>query len=125
VWVQPPGYVMRMISQSYQGIVLPAELTSAEGLDVTALRSEDGKSVVLRVVNLSATARPARIQLDGFASTKPDANVTELAAPLDAQNTAADPKAVSPTTKRWRHGLTDGAATYEFPPHSFTVISIE
>lgn len=125
VWVQPPGYVMRMISQSYQPIVLPAELTSADGLDVTALRSQGGKSVVLRVVNLSATTKPAKIQLEGFSPAKPQAAVEELAAPLDAQNTAADSTSVSPAQKQWSHQLSGGPARYQFPPHSFTFISIE
>jgi hypothetical protein len=125
VWVQPPGYVMRMISQSYQPIVLPTELTSADGLDVTALRSKDGKSVVLRVVNLNPTARPAKLQLEGFTPAKPEASVEALAAPLDAQNTAGEPTTVIPKQQQWRHSLASGAANYEFPPHSFTVISIE
>jgi hypothetical protein len=125
VWLQPPGYVTRMIASSYQPLVLPAELTNADGLDVTSLRSADGKSLVLRVVNLGPVARSTRIQLDGFTPTKPNASVEELAAPLDAMNTANDSTRVSPTRKQWRHGLEQGPATYVFPPHSFTVISID
>ncbi|MDB5321769.1 MAG: putative alpha-L-arabinofuranosidase [Phycisphaerales bacterium] len=125
VWLQPPGYVTQMIANSYQPLVLAATLTNADDLDVTPLRSEDGKSFVLRVVNLSPTARPTRILLDGFAPKIPTAKVEELAAPLEALNTAADATKVSPTTKEWRHGLEQGAAIYVFPPHSFTVISIQ
>ncbi len=125
VWLQPPGYVTRMIARSYQPLVLPAELSNADGLDVTSLRSADGKSLVLRVVNLGPIARSTRIQLDGFTPTKPNASVEELAAPLDAMNTANDSARIAPKLTQWRHGLEQGAATYVFPPHSFTVISID
>jgi len=55
-----------------------------------------------------------------------DREVTEeLAAPLDAQNTAGEPTTVIPKQQQWRHNLASCAANYEFPPHSFTVISIE
>jgi hypothetical protein len=123
-WLQPPGYVTQMIARSYQPIVLPVQLTAAEGLDVTAVRSEDGKTLVLRVVNIAADARPARIQLDGFAPAQSAAEITELAAPLDAMNTANDSTHVKPAPKQWTHNLKQGAAKYTFPPHSFTVMVI-
>jgi hypothetical protein len=125
VWLQPPGYVTRMIAGSYQPVVLPATLTNADGLDVTPLRSDNGRAMVLRVVNLGAVARPARVRLDGFAPANPTAKVEELAAPPEAYNTAGDATKVAPTTKEWRHGLEQGEGTYVFPPHSFTVISIQ
>jgi alpha-L-arabinofuranosidase len=114
-----------MIARSYQPLVLPAELTNADGLDVTPLRSADGKSLVLRVVNLGSIARSTRIKLDGFMPAKANASVEELAAPLEAFNAADDSTKVSSTRKQWRHGLEQGPGTYVFPPHSYTVISID
>jgi hypothetical protein len=124
VWLQPPGYVTQMIARSYQPIVLPAQVTGGDGLDVTVVRSGDGKTIVLRVVNITADARPAGIQLDGFAPTEAAAEVTELAAAPEALNTAGDPEYVKPTKKQWTHGLKQGPATYTFAAHSFSVIVI-
>ncbi|HSU67362.1 MAG TPA: family 16 glycoside hydrolase [Tepidisphaeraceae bacterium] len=125
VWLQPPGYVTQIISRSYQPLVLPAKVTHADDLDVTPLRSADGKSLTLRVVNLGPIARPTQIHLDGFMPTTPTARVEELVAPLDAVNTANDATRVVPKQKEWRHGLEQGSAVYVFPPYSFTVIRID
>jgi alpha-L-arabinofuranosidase len=114
-----------MIARSYQPLVLPATLVNADDLDVTVLRSEDTRSLVLRVVNMGPTARSTRIKLDRFLPNQPIAKVEELAAPLEAYNTAGDATKVSPTTKEWRHGLEQGEATYVFPPHSFTMILMQ
>ena len=81
-------------SRSYQPIVVvPARVSGGEGLDVTVVRSGDGKTIVLRVVNLTANARTAGISLDGFAPTEAAGEVTELAAAFEAMNTAAERKA--------------------------------
>jgi alpha-L-arabinofuranosidase len=126
VWLQPPGYVLQMISRSARDRLLPVELTGGEGkMDVTAMRSEDGKSVALRVVNLDAEARTVRVQLDGFVPAKPVAVVEELAGALDARNTAGEDSRFKPGRREWRHEMRDGATEYVFPPHSFTVIRFE
>jgi alpha-L-arabinofuranosidase len=127
VWLQPPGYVLRMISRSARDAVLPVEATGAEGtVDVTATRSGDGKSVAVRIVNLGERAGTARIRLEGFVPTKPVAGVEALAGALDARNTAADDARIKPTDREWRHGMRDGTTTeYPFPPHSFTVLRFE
>jgi hypothetical protein len=123
VWLQPPGYVTQMISRTYQPVVLPVQSAGAEGLDVTAVRSEDGKTLVLRVANISAEPRATKLQLQGFTATRPAAEITELAAPPDAMNTASDPTHVRPTPRQWTHDLKrGGVAEYTFPPHSFTVM---
>jgi DUF1680 family protein len=125
-WLQPPGYVLQMISHTMQDRQIPTGVSGAEGkLDVTATRSDDGKTIVLRIVNLDAQPRQAQIRLDGFTPTKPSAAVEELTAPLDARNTAAEPRRIKPTQRDWRHDMSDGIAAYTFPPHSFTIIRFE
>ena len=74
------------------------EVTGAEGkLDVDAKRSEDGKTLVLQVVNLGDKAVTPTIQIAGFVPSKPVAQVTTLSGPLDAVNTADKPNAVVPS----------------------------
>jgi len=126
-WIQPPGYVTQMISNSYEPRVLDVEMSKADPqLDVTAVKSEDGKTVVLRVVNTTTEPRACEIRLENFKSTKNEAQVEELAAPMNATNTATDPTRVKPRSLTWNHGQKLGqAATYTFPPSSFTVLRIE
>jgi len=127
IWFQPPGYVMQMISRSYEPRGLEANISKTDGkLDVTASAREDRRSVVLRVVNLEAVPRTCEIQLDGFTASKPQAQVEELAAALDATNTAAAPERVKPRSFTWKHDFAaQKAATYTFPPGSFTVLRFE
>jgi hypothetical protein len=128
VWHQSPGYVARMTSRAYQPRVIDAKVEGegASKLSVTATKSEDGKRVVLQVVNLSEAACPAQIQIDGFSPAADLAQVQELAAPLEAKNTAAEPTRVAPKASQWRHELkAGGRGAYSFSPHSFTVIELE
>ncbi len=126
VWLQPPGYVTRMVSHHYLPLLVETEVQGADGqLDANAQCSEDGRKLVLQVVNLSDRPSPARIHLDGFAPSKSAAAVEELTGPLDAVNTAEAPRRIQPRRARWRHFSTPGEVRYTFPPHSFTVLQWE
>ncbi len=126
VWLQPPGYVTRMVAQNY--LPRTAEVVLEGGgnaLEATATRSEDGKQVTLHVVNRGD--QPIRVQIgfDGLTSTKPSAVVEELAGRLEAKNTAKAPGAIAPRRIEWKHDLSAGTAQYTFPPRSFTVMRFE
>jgi hypothetical protein len=125
VWLQPPGYVTRMISRSYQPVHLPVEVSGGGKLRVAAARSEDGKTLVLRVTNPTGKPIPARIDLRGFKPAKETTSVQELAGAMDAVNTARSPRRITPTTKEWRHGLAARKAIYTFAPRSFTVLTLK
>jgi hypothetical protein len=126
VWFQPPGYVTRMVSRSYQPVGVPAEVRGgADKLKVAAARSEDSKVLVLRVVNVGDGPVTAALAVEGFAPARLAASVEELAAPSDAMNTAREPRRVAPRSFPWRHGLPGAPARYTFPPHSFTVLTFE
>lgn len=126
VWLQPPGYVTRMVSHHYLPVLVETEVQGADGqLDANAKRSEDGRKLVLQVVNLSDRPSPARIHLDGFVPSKSAAAVEELTGPLDAVNTAEAPRRIQPRRVRWRLLSAPGEVRYTFPPHSFTVLQWE
>ena len=125
-WLQPPGYVTQMISRNYQPRVVDASVTGSDGdLDATATRSADGATLILQVANLGEKPRSSRIELEGFAPSKPVASLEELVGPLDARNTSEDPTRIKPRKAEWRHTSKDGAARYTFPPHSFTILRFE
>jgi Alpha-L-arabinofuranosidase C-terminal domain len=126
VWLQPPGYVTQMLSRRYQPRLVESRVTGADGaLDVTAKLSEDGKKLVLQLVNPTDQAVSAEVRLTGYAPGKDEGRVTELSGELAARNSAAQPRAVVPQERRWSHGLKDGKTTYSFPPRSVTVIEWE
>lgn len=126
VWLQPPGYVTRMISRNVQPVIVEATASRANSdLDVTATRSVDGAKLVVQVANVGDQPRPCRIQLEGFTPSRPTAKVEELTGPLDAVNTATDPARIAPRPTECRLDATDGGGRYTFPPHSFTVLRFE
>jgi hypothetical protein len=125
-WLQPPGYVTQMISQSYEPRVLDAEVSKPNPqLDVTAVAGEDGRAIVLRVVNSGPSPIPCEIRLDNFSPSKAEAGVLQLSAAPDTFNAADAPDRVKPRNSQWKHELKSGTARYTFPPTSFTVIRIE
>ena len=122
-WLQPPAYVTQMISRSHQPLVVKSE-SLATNLDVCATRSEDGKTLVLQVVNFGEEPVTSPLKISGFMPAKSVTQVLTLAGSLDARNTDRTPGAIKPTTAKWQHGLKDGKTAVIFPAHSFTVISL-
>ena len=124
VWLQPPGYITRMIASHYQPISLPVKSDAAEqSLDISAKRSEDGKTLVIQVVNPGDAEQPAVLDIKHFTPTCPSADVEELAGPLDLANTADNTHRIHSKHAEWTHGLGVGASGYTFPPRSFTVLT--
>jgi hypothetical protein len=81
--------------------------------------------LILQVANLGAKPRSSRINLEGFAPSRPVAILEELAGPLDAANPSDDPARIEPRHSEWRHTSQAGAARSTFPPHSFTILRFE
>ena len=124
VWLQPPGYVTRMISRNYQPLLVRSDVESPGGrLAVTATRSGSGKTLVLEVVNWGERPLGTAIRLEGFTPSQPTAALEELSGPLDAVNTAAAPRRIVPQRSEWRHGR--GAGVRSFAPYSFTVVRLQ
>ena len=122
VWLQPPGYVTKMISHNYEPVSIESQVkASGNDLNVSAKRSEDGKTLVLDAVNLSPRAARATIIIHGYSPTQP-ATIEELASSLNMMNSAGAPSRIRPIQKQWQANFEDGKAEYDFPPYSFTVL---
>ncbi|HEY5910446.1 MAG TPA: beta-L-arabinofuranosidase domain-containing protein [Verrucomicrobiae bacterium] len=125
VWLQPPGFVTRMISRAYQPWLAPVDVEQPKGgLDVAAMRSQDGRTLTLQVVNAGEQEVAAVIRLEGFKPSGPVAAVEELAGPLDARNTAGSPTRIIPRSEQWRLSGTGDPLRRVFPPRSFTVLIV-
>ncbi len=123
VWLQPPGYVTQMISRNHQPLVVKSDCPMRD-LDVSATKSEDGRTLVLQVVNVSEKAVTLPLKIAGFIPVHSGAQVLTLEGRLDARNTADNPGAIQPTSVAWQHGLKDGESKVTFPGYSFTIIRL-
>ena len=92
---------------------------------MSANKSEDGKTLVLQVVNAGENVLMLPLKVSGYDTLKSVAQVLTLEGSLDACNTASTPEAIKPTTREWKPGLPNGGMTVTFPAHSFTVITFQ
>jgi len=105
---------------------VPAEVRDDSGaLDVSAKTSEDGRTLVLQVVNASGSDVDTEIELAGYTPSSASAPVEVLAAPLATTNTALDPERVVPERSEWSHGFAGGRVRRTFPPWSVTIVRFE
>ncbi len=126
VWLQPPGYVTKMASGHYQPLLVESAIAEpVEGFSVNAKKSDDGKTLVLQVVNTNGNPRPARIQLAGFTPSNADAKVEVIEGPLEGVNTATAPESIKPVSTNRRNAIEHGEFSFTFSPRSFTIIQID
>lgn len=124
VWAQPPYYVTQMYSRNYQPLCVRTDASSpANALDATAAKSDDGKTLVLRVVNTSPAEVAARIELAGFTPRQPTARATVLTGDWDSVNTPERPDYIKPSESDWRHQYKNGV-TRVFAPCSMTILRL-
>ena len=123
VWLQPPGFVTQMISANYLPLVVKARSPDRE-VDVSATRSEDGKTLALQVVNSGEKPAALPLKISGFDPARAVVRMLTLEGSLDAHNTADTPEAIKPVKTEWKRGLKEGGTIVTSPPHSFTVIRL-
>jgi alpha-L-arabinofuranosidase len=116
---QPSYYVDRTIAQNWAPSVVRTDVEGA--LDAQARVTEDGRALVLHVVNDRNDPIRASLSIAGFTLSAKPAAVTELAAENQAINTPENPSRVSPQTRQWDHAVLE----YLFPPHSVTLIRVD
>jgi hypothetical protein len=123
VWLQPPGYVTQIYSHNYQPVEVRSTVTDPnKNLDASAQLSEDGKTLVLKVVNLGEKVTTASIRIHGYLTAHHAAEAEELSGSLDAVNTAAMSRQIQPAQKHWQPHFKDDETRYEFQPYSITVL---
>ena len=89
---------------------------------MTATRSEDGKTLVLKVVNLGPQPRKTTLRIARFQKVSPTAEIWTLTGRLEERNSPTEPNRIrSQQTK-----FTGAAETfaYEFPAHSYTILRL-
>ena len=128
VWAQPPYYVTQMVSAHYAPLRLETKVECPpQTLDVTAKRSEDGRTMVLSVVNIAPRPIETRIEFANYSPQGTTVQITKLTGGLEEINTPDEPKRITPTQTTCPLSKdTNGAqATYTFGPNSFTILRVE
>jgi alpha-L-arabinofuranosidase len=92
VWGMPPYYAQRILSEDHLPLRIAA--TTEGGLDVVAAKSEDGKTMVLTVVNVADHPIATSISLGPFRARLVHAK-TVHGSPSES-NSSTHPKDVSP-----------------------------
>jgi len=127
VWGQPPYYVTQMASEYYLPECVKAESQSPDNaLDVTALRSKNGKIIQLQVVNLKDKPVQTQIKLKDFIPSKPEADVFILKSnAIDNLNTPDNSRIVVPCKTTFKYTSSNGNVSYIFQPYSYTIVRFE
>lgn len=104
-------------------LVTQVSETAATAVDpIFATASRDAKTgdVILKVVNVSGSALPLEVNLEGVGHVAPEARGWTISGTPDDVNTVAEPTKVAPKPIR----LTDAAPRFvhEFPAYSVTVV---
>jgi alpha-N-arabinofuranosidase len=134
-WLQPPGWVHAMVSESWQPLAVNvslspgcASLNLSRG-DISASASEDGRSVTVRVVNGGPAALALSVTMAGGGAAAVRYSTLEGSAcavdefPYASEhrspcaNTPAQPTLFSPTPPRAATGPVTAA------PYSYTVLT--
>ncbi|HKD37111.1 MAG TPA: alpha-L-arabinofuranosidase C-terminal domain-containing protein, partial [Pirellulales bacterium] len=123
-WGMPPFYAQQMAAANHLPCRVATETKSpGDDLDVTATRSDDGATLVLKVVNIGSQARGAEIDIAAFGHVSRDAEVMSLSGLLNEIN---PPDAADRVHNHASHFDQAGERfDYEFPAHSYTIIKLK
>lgn len=126
VWFQPAYYVDRMIARSWAPDVVACDVSvPADTLDVFAAKTEDGKRLVLRMVNPSGEPVSAQLTVLGMRPAGTEASVETLSGDPAGYNTLDAPETYKPKSGSVPMTFKDGRSACTIPPHTFLVLTLE
>jgi alpha-N-arabinofuranosidase len=120
-WFPAPNYVvMKLFRDHFQPLRVACE--SPAGLNVTATRSTDDRTVVIKAVNAASSAMAADVEVAApFVARR--ATAQRVAAGLNDRNTLGTPRRIAPVPVTVQ--MRGNRATVEFPALSVTVIEVK
>ncbi|MEJ2883022.1 beta-L-arabinofuranosidase domain-containing protein [Pedobacter sp. GR22-6] len=118
VWGMPPFYAQQMQAVQHQPLRVKTSITG--GLDVTASRSEDGKTLILHVVNTASISYPTKLQFEEFENRKDLVEVASLSGELNDRNSPDKPEKCKTQNTTIHLPVTN--PVYEFPAYSYTIL---
>lgn len=91
VWLQPPALAAKLLGSGWQKNRIAYTAESSVDINFAASASEDGKTIVITVVNRYTSQQTLWVDCDRFGSM----TIQSLAASLGAVNTASSPSMVA------------------------------
>ncbi len=121
-WGMPPYYAQQMAAMNREPLCVKSRLMSPNNdLDVTATRSEDGKTLVLQVVNSGAVPHTTDVVISDFVPAGL-MNTWTLTGELNAVNTPRQPRSITWHAARAR--VPAARFHYTFLPYSYTILRL-
>jgi len=122
VWGMPPYYAEQMAARNHLLLRVQSSVEGAADLDVTATRSEDGRTLALKVVNAGARPVAAALRLGAFSRPATTGQVWTISGDLTGVNDAAHPEAICWKQSPVRLGVE--TAPVVFPAASYTILRL-
>lgn len=122
VWGMPPYYAQQMAASNYLAERVESSVQSPDrDLDVTVTRSENRKTLVLKIVNVGMSAHKAVVTLDGMpgGAVSARAQVWTLSGKLTDVNSPSQPMQTVPSVTRI--GGIGRKFEVELKPYSYTL----
>ena len=122
VWGMPPYHAQKLSSEHHQPLLVESHVSgnNSDMIDVTATRSEDGKTMVLHIVNLSASSQDMRVDFTSFGKIR-KAEKWTISGDLDDANAPDDPLHIS--ARKQKVDFIEGLCHLE--PNSYTLIEVK
>lgn len=105
----------------YCDIITPVSDTMKSALATSCVKDSQTGDLILKLVNTSAAAVGARVDLSGFGPLQPNARCTVLTGSPLGENTFANPGGVVPQTSAFAAG---SSFSYEVLPYSLVIIRV-
>jgi len=127
-WIQPPGYIHSMITQTWADQALTVTWksnlgTTATPYAVSAQKLKDNSKLYVRAVNNQPSTVTLTVTITGM-NTKTSVNVWTLSnTNLNAANTPSQPTNVSPVQSTVN--LASGGGDITLPVYSFVVLEFQ
>ena len=96
-----------------------------DALDVTARASDDGKVMVLQVVNSENRPISTRLKITGYDLSGRVVRISQIAGDLGEHNQETDPDRIVPADRVWYPKFDAAGTTYIFPSQSFSILRFE
>lgn len=122
VWGMPPYYAQQMASANHEPTLIESQVVDGTGLDVTATKSLDGRTLCLHVVNLASTSDSTQLKISNFPGVRSVAQAWTLAGNPNDTNSPTGPTAIQPVVRNI--GSVGSSFTYTFPASSYTVLRL-
>lgn len=122
VWGMPPYHAQKLASEHHQPLLIESVMVGRrdDSLDITATRSEDGREIVLHIVNMTTQPRSIALDFGSFGKIR-RAEKWAIAGGENDVNTPDEPLRIA--AQEQEVDFLDGECS--LLPYSYTVVKVE